>query len=162
MLGHNDFIYWHPIVLKHYLAGIRYALGDLPADATPNGPVTSKTKALLNKRDLAGWKVKKQSGSHWQAARVQVDDQSPDKFAIEDGADQLVNVQGHGVDIMTESQFGDCVLYLEVMVPKGSNSGIYLHGNYEIQVLDSYGKKVAAPSDIGGCGSQNERCTKTG
>jgi type 1 glutamine amidotransferase len=34
-LGHNDHIYWNPEILKHYLAGIQYALGDLEADATP-------------------------------------------------------------------------------------------------------------------------------
>lgn len=34
-LGHNDEIYWNPAVLQHYLDGIQYALGDLPADATP-------------------------------------------------------------------------------------------------------------------------------
>jgi uncharacterized protein len=34
-LGHNDHIYYNPAVLQHYLAGIQYALGDLPADATP-------------------------------------------------------------------------------------------------------------------------------
>jgi len=35
-LGHNDFIYWNPVVLKHYLAGLQYAMGDLMADATPS------------------------------------------------------------------------------------------------------------------------------
>jgi type 1 glutamine amidotransferase len=35
-LGHNDFVYWNPMVLKHYLAGLQYALGDLAADATPS------------------------------------------------------------------------------------------------------------------------------
>jgi type 1 glutamine amidotransferase len=30
-LGHNHEIYWHPQVLSHYLAGIQWALGDLPA-----------------------------------------------------------------------------------------------------------------------------------
>ncbi len=34
-LGHRNEIYWNPVVLKHYLAGIQYALGDLEADATP-------------------------------------------------------------------------------------------------------------------------------
>ena len=34
-LGHRNEIYWNPAVLKHYLAGIQYALGDLEADATP-------------------------------------------------------------------------------------------------------------------------------
>ena len=28
-------IFWNPTILKHYLAGIQYALGDLEADATP-------------------------------------------------------------------------------------------------------------------------------
>jgi len=36
VLGHNDFIFWHPVALKHYLAGLQYALGDLAADATPS------------------------------------------------------------------------------------------------------------------------------
>jgi type 1 glutamine amidotransferase len=35
-LGHRDEIYYNPAVLKHYLAGFQYALGDLEADATPN------------------------------------------------------------------------------------------------------------------------------
>ena len=34
-LGHNDEVYWNPAVVKHYLAGIQYALGELDADATP-------------------------------------------------------------------------------------------------------------------------------
>lgn len=37
-LGHRDEIYYNPVVLKHYLAGIQYALGDLEADATPATP----------------------------------------------------------------------------------------------------------------------------
>ena len=34
-LGHRDEIYWNPVILKHYLAGIQYALGDLDAKAEP-------------------------------------------------------------------------------------------------------------------------------
>jgi type 1 glutamine amidotransferase len=34
-LGHREEIYWNPMILKHYLAGFQYALGDLEADATP-------------------------------------------------------------------------------------------------------------------------------
>jgi type 1 glutamine amidotransferase len=34
-LGHREEIYWNPVVLQHYLAGIQYALGDLDADASP-------------------------------------------------------------------------------------------------------------------------------
>ncbi len=36
------------------------------------------------------------------------------------------------------------------MIPKGSNSGIYLMGEYEVQVLDSYGKETVGPGDMGG------------
>ncbi len=31
-LGHNHEIYWHPKVLRHYLAGIQWAMGDLQAE----------------------------------------------------------------------------------------------------------------------------------
>ncbi len=34
-LGHRDEIYWNPVVLEHYLAGIQYALGDLDVDDKP-------------------------------------------------------------------------------------------------------------------------------
>jgi type 1 glutamine amidotransferase len=40
-LGHREEIYWNPMILRHYLAGIQYALGDLPADATPTAKGTS-------------------------------------------------------------------------------------------------------------------------
>jgi len=35
-LGHSDATYWNPDVLRHYLAGLQYVLGDLQADATPS------------------------------------------------------------------------------------------------------------------------------
>jgi type 1 glutamine amidotransferase len=34
-LGHRPDIYWNPMILQHYLAGIQYALGDLDVDASP-------------------------------------------------------------------------------------------------------------------------------
>ena len=40
-LGHNEHIYYNPAVVKFYLAGLQYALGDLEADATPSGKVSS-------------------------------------------------------------------------------------------------------------------------
>lgn len=35
-LGHVHPTYWNPAVLKHWLSGVQYALGDLEADATPS------------------------------------------------------------------------------------------------------------------------------
>ena len=37
--GHNTHMYQDPKLLKHYLAGIQYAVGDLEADATPSAVV---------------------------------------------------------------------------------------------------------------------------
>ena len=47
-------------------------------------------------------------------------------------------------------EHGDIELEFEVMLPKGSNSGVYLQGRYEVQLLDSWGVKNPSFSDIGG------------
>lgn len=52
--------------------------------------------------------------------------------------------------LITEWEHGDIRLELQVMMPKGSNSGIYLQGRYEIQLLDSWGVKNPRYGDIGG------------
>jgi len=50
---------------------------------------------------------------------------------------------GGGANLMTKrSDFYDFNLEYDVRVPKKSNSGVYLRGRYEIQVLDSYGQPV--------------------
>jgi type 1 glutamine amidotransferase len=36
--GHEPEVFWNPTILRHFLAGIQFALGDLPADATPGVP----------------------------------------------------------------------------------------------------------------------------
>ena len=47
----------------------------------------------------------------------------------------------HYGNLRTNAQFEDFNLKVSVNIPKGSNSGIYLRGIYEVQVVDSYGKK---------------------
>ena len=48
---------------------------------------------------------------------------------------------GGGVNLKTKrADFYDFKLSYDVRVPKGSNSGVYLRGRYECQVVDSYGK----------------------
>jgi len=63
---------------------------------------------------------------------------------------ELVNTRAQGVDAYTKQEHGDCKLSLEFMVPKGSNSGVYLMGEYEVQILDSFGKEEVGPGDLGG------------
>lgn len=53
-------------------------------------------------------------------------------------------------NLLTAFEHGDIDLELELMMPKGSNSGIYLQGRYEVQLLDSWGVKNPKFSDIGG------------
>jgi Domain of Unknown Function (DUF1080)/PA14 domain len=52
--------------------------------------------------------------------------------------------------LLTNFEHGDIELELELMVPKGSNSGIYLQGRYEVQILDSWGVKNPSYGDLGG------------
>lgn len=46
---------------------------------------------------------------------------------------------GRTRNILSKAEFGDVKAHIEFMVPKGSNSGAYFMGRYEIQVYDSYG-----------------------
>ena len=53
-------------------------------------------------------------------------------------------------DLITVMEHGDLDLDLDFMMAKGSNSGIYLQGRYEIQLFDSWGKKNPKYGDLGG------------
>jgi hypothetical protein len=44
-----------------------------------------------------------------------------------------------GANLVTDQKFGDFKLHAEFRIPKGSNSGVYLRGRYEIQVTDAKG-----------------------
>ncbi len=52
--------------------------------------------------------------------------------------------------LFTADEFGDVEVRVEFMVPKGSNSGVYLMGRYEIQILDSFGVEKPTHGDLGG------------
>lgn len=56
----------------------------------------------------------------------------------------------NGRDLITKDEYGDMDLELDYMMAKGSNSGIYLQGRYEIQLLDSWTVKVPTSGDNGG------------
>lgn len=105
----------------------------------------------FNGNDLKGWKFKGDAKrSKWVVGKAEVDAKSPNKFVVTEGKPgDLINAST-GVDLYTEAKYGDCTIEVELMVPKGSNSGIYVMGEYEVQILDSFGKAKIGPGDLGG------------
>ena len=118
-------------------ANVAYFTG-VKLPPVPTAPDLSKLKygepiKLFNGKNLNGWEL--------------IDPKRKNGFKAVNG--ELVNdpVQpdGHHVrygNLRTKAEFEDFNLSLEVNVPAGNNSGIYLRGMYEIQVFDSYGKEL--------------------
>jgi hypothetical protein len=64
------------------------------------------------------------------------------------------NLYKEDANLFTTFEHGDMVLSLDFLIPKGSNSGIYLQGRYEVQLFDSWNKEHPLSSD---CGAIYER-----
>jgi 3-keto-disaccharide hydrolase len=123
------------------LAGLAVAIlaGGAPGPATeppvidpgPPGGVPSDAIVLFDGQGLDRWKS--ESGG-------------PAKWKLENG---YIEVNGTG-NILSKQEFGDVQVHVEWAAPsvvKGEgqgrgNSGVYLQGRYEIQVLDSYQNKT--------------------
>lgn len=86
------------------------------------------------------------------AGAINGDPFSGGPFQSQKGAGILVNTPGKGSneDITTQLEHGDMDLELDFMMTKGSNSGIYLQGKYEIQLFDSWGVVHPTYADCGG------------
>jgi hypothetical protein len=112
---------------------------------------SGKVITPFNGKDLSGWKFRgDEKKSMWVVGTVKLDPDDPKKVVAESGGTDMID-KARGIDIYTEQEFGDCTVACDVFVPKGSNSGIYLMGRYELQVCDSYGKeKDFGPGDMGG------------
>lgn len=106
--------------------------------AVPPAPDLSKVKygtpiQLFNGKDLTGWRL--------------IDPKQANGFKVVEGVliNDPVNPEGQRVNfgnLRTEKEFEDFKLTLDVNIPEHSNSGVYLRGMYEIQVVDSYGKEL--------------------
>jgi len=101
-----------------------------PADANARHELGAPV-ALFNGRDLAGW-------------RVQYPD-VPGGWVVADGA--LTN-EKTGNNLVSEQSFQDFTLEMEYKLEKDSNSGLYLRGRYELQILDDAGKPPALGSHM--------------
>ena len=99
---------------------------------------------LLNGKDLTGWKPCDASAkSEWYTTRSVMFERllGPTRLAGRPGPSgvMLNGPTGRTANLCSERTFRDVELYLEFMLAKGSNSGVYLQGLYEIQIFDSWG-----------------------
>ncbi|MCH7701429.1 MAG: ThuA domain-containing protein, partial [Planctomycetes bacterium] len=117
-LGHREEIYWNPAVLRHYLAGIQFAMGDLVADATPSIRRPGGGEALFDGQTLAGWQgvvsnVKARtdmSDEQLAAAQEVANKQMAEHWTVTDG---VIRFDGEGESIATIDDFGDIELRVD-------------------------------------------------
>jgi Domain of Unknown Function (DUF1080) len=137
------------------LAGQKRAqFNDGDAHGDPPFLVEDGWTPLLNGRDLSGWHGMTKASNDWFTATAIFWDRllGPTRLTGTRGAgDRILNgPQGRTVNLVTDQKFGDAELYLEFMLAKGSNSGVYLHGLYEVQIFDSFGSTEPMTSSDGG------------
>ena len=135
------------LTLKRVSVALAVVVAGLSLSLLAAAPAGDKGgMALFNGKDLTGWKFRDPDGAAaWKVVSdVRLDPTDPKKLVgSSTGAATGALLRGpvdHGSDIYTDQTFGDCDLHVEFMVPKGSNSGVYLLGEYEVQVLDSFGR----------------------
>ncbi len=119
----------------------------------PNNLVYGQSEpvSLFNGKDLTGWLTKEgKPDETLKVGTAKVDPNNPSELVVEPDGLDLINFKGGGRDFYSEAKFGDAMIEVEFMVPKGSNSGVYVMGEYEVQILDSFGKKEVEASDVGG------------
>lgn len=132
-LGHRVDVVQRADIKKHFLGGVLWSLGLAPGKGTPHDLRLSLSesergegfKPLFNGVDLNGWRLRNPSGkATWSAQNG-----------------MLLNTIGKdepGTDLVSEEQFRDFVVRYEYIIPKGSNSGFYLRGRHELQILDDH------------------------
>jgi hypothetical protein len=90
-----------------------------PSLKRTSDPMWGKPMSLFNGKDLSGWNTS--------------DSKATSAWKVENGT--LVS-PGHGPELITGAEFADFKLHVEFNCAKGSNSGVYLRGRYEVQIED--------------------------
>ena len=115
--------------------------------------VNAQTPQLGASIPLSDLGAFREQGSNWTIGSDAIADPQID------AAMKAVPGTGVAVDILnpkdnkqliTKQEFGDLELELDFMMAKGSNSGVFLQGRYEVQLLDSWTKIDPKFSDCGG------------
>lgn len=82
-------------------------------------PAWDKAVPLFNGKDLKGWHT-----------------EGDNQWVVESG---VLKSPKSGSNLFSDGKYNDFKLHVEFRCPKGSNSGIYLRGRYEVQIMDSKG-----------------------
>jgi len=133
-------------ILLALFALAAFALDARAADSAADGEL------VFNGKDFTGWNYVRQKGKElWSVVGdVKLDPNNPKRLIASGtgaGGPQGImfrdgeNDSGgqEGTDIFTDKKFGDCAVHAEFMIPEKSNSGIYLMGQYEIQIWSDIG-----------------------
>jgi hypothetical protein len=91
-------------------------------------PVWGRPVTLFDGKTLNGWRLR--------------DPKAKNGWAVVDGDLAVVEPKGNA-DLVSDSAFQDLKLHIEFMVDPKSNSGVYLRGRYEVQLLDNPDAKTA-------------------
>ena len=99
---------------------------------------TKGETAELTGTDFSAWRG---DTGQWQIVGDVFTDPANEKLlSSKPGTGAILNgPAGRTSHLFSKAEFGDIKAHIEFMVSKGSNSGVYFMGRYEIQVYDSYG-----------------------
>jgi len=104
-------------------------IADLPARPDLSQVKFGAPIQLLNGKDLGGWRL--------------LNPGDDNGWSVVDGVLQnRVANDKHFGNLRTDAEFEDFNLTTEVRTQEGSNSGIYLRGIYEIQIMESFGQPL--------------------
>ena len=126
--------------------------GSAPATSTDDRPVTE---------GLPAWRVP--LGDWLTSGDAGLDPADEKRLALSTGEGVIVNgAEGRTSNLLTRAQYGDLAAHVEFLVPRGSNSGAYFMGRYEIQILDSFGVETPQHGDCGGIYQRWDRARGAG
>ena len=136
-LGHREEVWQDERFLQHLMAGIEWAIAG--PDYSP--PAPDGATVLFDGTGLAGWQHQDGEDARWKVIDASME-----------------VTRGTGGLVSRESFGGSFLLHIEFRVPvtpdtnswqDRGNSGIYVQGRYEVQVLDSFGLELRG----GDCGA---------
>ena len=114
-------------------------------------PMTLNAQEYIPLEDLSFFKST--GKTNWKLAKDATADLSKkDIFTLTPGTGVLVNLpsEGNMSNLHSAKEYGDVDISFDFMMSAHSNSGFYLQGRYEVQLLDSWGVLNPTTADCGG------------